>query len=151
VLQSQTDDPGIRLRRQSPERNPHGQRVRVLRSLCRFVGQTQVAWRAVRKLLALAKAPGKLDRVFVWESFVTAKESPNDVDLLLLMRPDFEVEEAPCQSRRIFEHASARVAFQADVFWSRSSIGEETLQLWLETYQHTRDFKRRGIIELVLS
>ena len=104
-----------------------------------------------RELLELAKATGKLDRVFVWGSFVTAKESPNDVDLLLLMRPDFEVEESPRQSRRIFEHASARVTFQADVFWSRSSIGEETLQIWLETYQHTRDFKRRGIIELVLS
>lgn len=104
----------------------------------------------VRELVALAMATGQLERVFVWGSFVTAKESPKDVDLLLIMRPDFEVEAAPEACRQVFEHATARVAFQVDVFWSRSSIGEETLRLWLETYQRGRDFKLRGIIEVIL-
>ena len=31
----------------------------------------------MRELLAFAKATGKLERVFFWGSFVTAKESPN--------------------------------------------------------------------------
>ena len=105
----------------------------------------------VRELLALAKATGHLERVFVWGSFVTSKESPNDIDLLLLMGADFEVEETPRRCRRVFEHASARMAFQADVFWAKSSIGEETLRLWLETYQRARDFRRRGIIEVLLA
>jgi hypothetical protein len=102
-----------------------------------------------RELLALAKATGNLERVFVWGSFVTSKESPNDIDLLLVMGTDFEVEEVPQRCRHAFEHASARMTFQADVFWAKSSIGEETLHLWLETYQRTRDFKRCGIIEVL--
>jgi len=89
--------------------------------------------------------------VFVWGSFVTSKESLNDIDLLLLMGADFEVEEAPWRCRQVFEQASARMTFQADVFWAKSSIGEPTLQLWLGTYQWARDFKRRGIIEVLLA
>jgi hypothetical protein len=42
----------------------------------------------------------------------------------------------------------ARLLFQADVFWARASIGNEMLNLWLETYQTTRDFRKRGIVEL---
>ncbi len=104
----------------------------------------------LRELLTLARASGKLERVFVWGSFVTSKESPHDIDLLLLMRPDFEMEEAPQRCRGVFEHASARMTFQADVFWAKSSIGEETLHHWLEAYQRGRNFQRRGIIEVVL-
>ena len=43
-------------------------------------------------LIKLAGGGGKLRRVFVWGSFVTAKPSPRDVDVLLLMAEDFEVE-----------------------------------------------------------
>ncbi len=38
--------------------------------------------------------------------------------------------------------------FEADVFWARRSIGEEMLTLWLETYQTSRTFTKRGIVEL---
>ncbi len=40
----------------------------------------------LQELFALAKSTGKLERIFVWGSFVSVKESPNDVDLLLLMK-----------------------------------------------------------------
>lgn len=38
----------------------------------------------------------------------------------------------------------------SDVFWARASIGEEVLQMWLETYQNSRSFRKRGIVELEL-
>ena len=38
---------------------------------------------------------------------------------------------------------------RSDVFWARASIGEEVLHLW--TYQTSRNFRNRGIVELELS
>ena len=46
----------------------------------------------MRELLALIKSTGQLDRIFVWGSFVSAKESPNDLDILLLMKETFQLE-----------------------------------------------------------
>jgi len=105
----------------------------------------------LREVIALAKSTGKVERIFIWGSFVTAKESPNDVDILLVMSEDFQIETVPEECKHLFDCIRARVKFNADVFWSKASIGEDTLSLWLETYQLTRDFKRRGIVEVKLS
>jgi hypothetical protein len=35
-----------------------------------------------------------------------------------------------------------------DVFRARVSIGNEMINPWLETYQTSRDFRKRGIVEL---
>jgi hypothetical protein len=105
----------------------------------------------LKEIFALAKSTGKMERIFVWGSFVTAKESPNDVDILLVMGEDFRLETAPEECKQLFDYIRARVRFNADVFWSKASIGEDTLSLWLETYQLTKDFKRRGIVEVKLS
>ena len=105
----------------------------------------------VKEILALAKSTGKVERFFVWGSFITAKESPNDVDILLVMSEDFQIENEREEIRHLFDYIRARVRYNADVFWTKSSIGEETLSLWLETYQLGKDFKRRGIVEVKLS
>ena len=116
-------------------------------------GSARRRWLAarLRELLALAKLTGGLQRVFVWGSFVTARESPNDVDMLLPMRDDFRLDDCPEPSRAVFDHTAARMLFQADVFWSRASIGDEMLSLWLDTYQTARDFLGRGVVEVKTS
>jgi hypothetical protein len=38
----------------------------------------------LRSILALAKSTGQFARVFLWRSFVTSKEVPNDLDVLLV-------------------------------------------------------------------
>jgi hypothetical protein len=100
--------------------------------------------------LELAGTNGKLRRIFIWGSFVTAKGHPKDLDILLIMAEDFEVDHLPCPARAIFDSAQARLLFESDVFWARASIGEDLLELWLDTYQTSRAFQRRGIVELVL-
>jgi hypothetical protein len=102
----------------------------------------------MRELLALIKSTGQLDRIFVWGSFVSAKESPNDLDILLLMKETFQLERICEDSKVIFDHVAARIRFHIDIFWSKSTIGEKTLHLWLDTYQIAKDFKRRGIVEV---
>src|SRR5215471_16905292 len=58
----------------------------------------------LRSLLALAKSTGQLARVFLWGSFVTSKEVPNDLDVLLVMDTGFAVEAAPEQAQVVFDH-----------------------------------------------
>ncbi len=103
-----------------------------------------------RTLIDLAATTGKLRRVFIWGSFVTSKPEPNDIDVLLIMNEDFEVEKAGIESQGVFDFVRARLMFGSDVFWARISIGEQTLDLWLDTYQVSRTFRKRGIVELEL-
>ena len=102
----------------------------------------------LRALLALAQSTGQLARVFLWDSFVTSKEVPNDLDVLLVMDPGFPVEAVPAQTQVVFDHVQARLRCQADVFWTKASLGPQVLHLWLDTYQTGKDFTRRGIVEV---
>jgi len=81
-------------------------------------------------------------------SFVTSKEFPGDLDLFMVMTADFDLEKANAKARPLFDYAQAKISFNSDVFWAKSSIGEETLEMWLETYQMTREFEPRGIVEV---
>ena len=105
----------------------------------------------LRTLLGLASSTGHLARVFLWGSFVTSKEVPNDLDTLLVMSAEFAVEAVSAPMNILFDHVQARLRFQADVFWTKGSIGSEVLHIWLDTYQTAKDFKRRGIVEVILS
>jgi hypothetical protein len=104
----------------------------------------------LQALVALAASTGKLRRIFVWGSFVTTKPSPKDVDILLIMKEDFEVERVASQAQAVFDSVRAKLLFESDVFWARASIGEDTLGMWLETYQISRNFRKRGIVEMEL-
>ncbi len=105
----------------------------------------------LRSLLALAKSTGQLARVFLWGSFVTSKEVPNDLDVVLVMGAEFAIEAVPSPAHVVFDHVQARLRFQADVFWTEASIGTQVLHLWLDTYQTGKDFTRRGIVEVRVS
>ena len=101
-------------------------------------------------LLQLAAANGKLVRVFIWGSFVTAKPAPKDLDILPIMDEDFEVDGVAAPAQAVFDSTRAKLLFESDVFWARASIGDEVLDVWLDTYQTSRNFRKRGIVELVL-
>ena len=105
----------------------------------------------LRKLLEFAAMDGKLRRVFIWGSFVTAKPAPKDLDILLIMDKSFEVEQASVPAQALFDSVKAKLLFESDVFWARESIGKELIDLWLDTYQTSRSFRKRGIVELELS
>ena len=103
----------------------------------------------LQSLLELVRTSGHLRRIFVWGSFVTGKAAPRDLDILLIMSEDFEVDCLAASTRVVFDSTRAKLLFEADVFWARASIGEEMLDVWLDTYQTFRDFRKRGIVELV--
>jgi hypothetical protein len=84
----------------------------------------------LRALLNAAQATGHVQRVFLWGSFVTGKESPNDLDVLLVLDAAFDPAKVPEECKPLFAHAQARVYFSADVFWTKASIGQAALDLW---------------------
>lgn len=104
----------------------------------------------LRVLVGLAATTGQLRRIFVWGSFVTAKPAPGDLDILLIMDENFEVDRVAGPAREVFDCTRAKLRFESDVFWARASIGNEMLSLWLDTYQTSRSFQKRGIVELEL-
>ena len=119
----------------------------------RFGGSSaRRVWLAGRlwSLLELATSTRKVRRVFIWGSFVTAKPAPKDLDILLIMDEDFEVDQVPVPAQAVFDSVRAKLLFESDVFWARASIGPELLDLWLDTYQTSRSFQKRGIVELEL-
>lgn len=105
----------------------------------------------LREMVTLARATGKLRRLFIWRSFATDKPFPRDLDIFLLMQEGFDQDFArlPATQRCVFEHERARLLFEADVFWATETIGGETLMSWLSVYQLSRDMVQRGIIEVI--
>src|ERR671925_2434954 len=63
----------------------------------------------LRSLLARAKSTGQRARVFLWGSFVTSKEVPNDLDVLLVMGSEFAIEAVPSPVHVVFAHVQARL------------------------------------------
>lgn len=57
------------------------------------IGSAKRKWliRNLEEIIKLAKSTGKLERVIIWGSFVSNKELPQDVDLLLIMKDNFEI------------------------------------------------------------
>ena len=61
----------------------------------------------LQRVITLAQETGKLERVFIWGSYVTAKPDPGDVDLFLVMTPDFESHDYTGETRMVFDSATA--------------------------------------------
>lgn len=93
---------------------------------------------------------GRVNRVILWGSYVTAKAAPGDIDILLVLDAGFDDAALAGVGRDLFDHRRARVRFTADVFWVRETIGPGMIDLMLETYQIAKDKRRRGIVEVLL-
>jgi hypothetical protein len=117
----------------------------------RITARRRLLFGRLEEIVRLARSTGFLARVFIWGSFVTNKALPRDLDLFLLMRQGFDLvlpQLAPSM-RELFDHMTARLRYEADVFWATEVIGEVVLAEFLSVYQMTREFTARGIIEVV--
>src|SRR2546421_12011148 len=107
-----------------------------------------VAARLLRVYQA-ARATRRLDHFVIFGSFVTSKPDPNDVDIILIMRDDFDLSSCDEEERRLFNHIEAEREFGASVFWIRPSLLIlETLDEFISHWQIKRDHTRRGIVEV---
>lgn len=96
-----------------------------------------------------AKATGKLERLVIFGSYVTAKPSPNDVDVVLVFSDDFDFTTCDDETRKLFDHNKADEEFGASVFWIRPALLIlETLDEFISHWQIKRDRTRRGIVKV---
>ena len=116
-------------------------------------GQGSIQRRAVadrlRRIYQLAISTGRLARFVVFGSFVTAKDEPNDVDIILLMEDEFDLASVTGEAALVFRHMEADAHFGASIFWACRSgaIGGE--QAMIEYWQARREGGRRGIVEII--
>ncbi len=74
-----------------------------------------VAGRLIR-IYQLAAATAQLRRFVVFASFVTAKEDPNDVDIVMIMEDSFDTDSLTGEVALLFQHLEAEVHFGASIF-----------------------------------
>jgi predicted nucleotidyltransferase len=119
----------------------------------RFGGQSARRHPITERLLRIhqtAAATGKLDRLIIFGSYVSNKQSPNDVDIVLVMRDDFELADCDAETGKLFEHGQAEIEFEASVFWIRPALlVSDTLDEFIAYWQIKRDGARRGIVEVI--
>lgn len=82
----------------------------------------QEVFTRLQRIHDLARRSGGLDRIIVFGSFVTAKPEPNDVDVVLVMRDDFELAACPPECLALFGHRRADDELGASVFWVRPAL-----------------------------
>jgi len=101
------------------------------------------------KIYRRAQSTGALDRLIIFGSYVTAKPDPNDVDIVLVFKDEFNLTNCDEETRKILDHGKAEKEFSASVFWIRPSLLIlETLDQFIAHWQIKRDRTRRGIIEV---
>jgi hypothetical protein len=64
--------------------------------------QRQIVTKRLVKIFNLVKSTNQLERFIIYGSFITAKENPNDIDVFLVMKDDFDKNSYSGDARRIF-------------------------------------------------
>jgi hypothetical protein len=111
--------------------------------------QRQDVTNRLRRIYSLAVTTGHLDRLVIFGSYVSDVAEPNDVDIILVMRSDFAIEQCPAGGLVLFDHALADEELGASIFWIRPEmLLGEPLEQFLAHWEWKRDGGRRGIVEI---
>lgn len=111
----------------------------------------QAAAASLVQISRLAQGTDALLRLLVFGSFVTSKPDPRDVDIILIMRDDFNVNACNEETGSLFNHSQAGERFKASVFWIRPGLlVNDSLTEFVAHWQTKRDGTKRGIVEIVV-
>jgi hypothetical protein len=101
------------------------------------------------KIWELALRTNSLSKMVVFGSFTTNKREPGDVDVILIMRDEFELDACTEESRLLFDHERAEAELGASVFWIRPChLILESLDDFVAIWQGKRGGGKRGIVEI---
>lgn len=92
---------------------------------------------------------GVVTEVIVDGSFVTDKDEPNDIDLVLGLLPGFDLEAAPFWIVNVLDINSLKRRYGFDV--KIAVVGSGKYLFWLDFFQQVRDTgERKGVVRLLL-
>ena len=107
------------------------------------------AMATLKHLHELAVRTRRLRSFYVFGSFVSVAPAPRDVDVILIMRQGFRLEDCPRESLTLFSHADAEARYGASVFWLREgTLLDAAMRAFLRVWQTKRDGTVRGILEV---
>jgi hypothetical protein len=96
------------------------------------------------------RATGHVNQIYLFGSFVTGKEYPNDIDLLVIMSAAFSTASLSGKDLDVFQHDVCRILFNADVFWLTDSVGADRIEDLLDVFSRNREGQAQPIIEVQL-
>lgn len=112
--------------------------------------QREIVTSRLLRIYELVLRTKKLERFIIYGSYVTAKQDPGDVDIILVMRDDFLLPECDDEVGRVFDHLRAQAELGASIFWTlHSGVLLETLDEFVTHWQIKRNHTLHGIIELM--
>jgi predicted nucleotidyltransferase len=111
--------------------------------------QRRLMGQRLERIHKLTTSTGQVARFVVFGSFVTAKPTPGDVDIFLLMENSFDANQVQGEAAVIFDHLAVQTMEGASVFWIRRLAATDGEQKALEHWQLKRDKTRRGIVEVI--
>lgn len=113
-------------------------------------GKRALVTRRLLHIYDLAQRTGHLQQFIIFGSYVTAKNEPNDVDVVLVMKDSFRLADCPRECLGLFDHALAQARFGASIFWVRpNAMLLEPLADFIAAWQVERDNTLRGILNVV--
>lgn len=111
--------------------------------------QRVIVTERLHRIYQLAKDTNHLQRLLIFGSYITAKATPNDIDVVIIFDDDFDIAACSDEAKKLLNHQQAATEFGASIFWIRPSLlFLETLDEFIEGWQVKRDGTRRGIIEV---
>ena len=112
--------------------------------------QRALVTKRLMTIYSMAKETGFLQVFLIFGSYLTYKEEPNDVDVVLVMQDEFIRDECPPHLEDLFNHAEAGPRLGASIFWTKP---EWTVFMSMEEFkagwQLKRDKSKRGIVEVI--
>ncbi len=60
--------------------------------------------------------------MIIFGSYITAKPEPNDVDVVLIFRDDFDITVCSEEVKKLLNHQQAEDEFASSIFWIRPSL-----------------------------
>lgn len=113
-------------------------------------GKRGLCTQRLQHICLLAQRTGHLQRLILFGSYVTAKQEPNDVDVMLVMEDSFRLEACPTEAQGLFDHAVAQARYGASIFWVRPALlFHESIEDFVAYWQTKRDGSKRGIVEVI--
>lgn len=110
--------------------------------------QRRIVAQRLSRLYDVAHGTGQVARFIIYGSFVTAKPSPNDVDIFLLMEDTFDLSRTSGETAQLFDQLTTENVSGASVFWMRRVSILDGEQELIGHWQITRENNRRGIVEV---
>lgn len=96
------------------------------------------------------RGTGQIKNIYLFGSFVTGKDSPNDIDLFVIMSSTFSTVGRSEKDMEVFQHDVCRILFHADVFWVTEAVGADRIEDMLEVFSRDRDGRAQPVIEVKL-